>query len=152
VFPEELSKRNDCFYVAHLLYPKRIPYSTRNLVMITYQRVLNHESGKFPKEYFSGAEGQLRACICLQYLLIEHLSFTSIEEIYYYFSTTKAMSMLRQFRLATVCSELYESPLDFLHNALPSSQKNELYYQFYRFQSALKNEKLKSIVGRIIGN
>ena len=38
VFPEELSKRNDCFYVAHLLYPKRIPYNMRNLVVITYKR------------------------------------------------------------------------------------------------------------------
>lgn len=152
IFPEELSKRKDCFYIAHLLYPNVIPYNTRNLVIMSYQRVLSQENGKFSKNFFLGAEGELRACICLQYLLKEHLSFTSIEEIYYYFSTAKAMSTLRQFSLATVCSDFFDDPLEFVHSALPKKQKNELYFQFYRFESALKSQKLKTKVKRIIGD
>jgi hypothetical protein len=151
IFPEELSKRKDFFYVSHLLYPTIIPYSTKNFVIISYQRVLN-QNGKFSKDFFLGAEGELRACICLQYLLKEHLSFNSIEELYYYFSTSKAISTLRQYNLATVCSELFESPLEFVHSALPKKQKNELYFQFYRFEAALKAKKLKSSVKKIIGN
>lgn len=151
IFPEELNKRKDCFYVAHLLYPNEIPYSTKSLVTIAYQKVLSQESGKFSKNFFSGAEGELRACICLQYLLKEYLSFSSVEEIYYYFSTPKAMSTLRQYHLASVCSELFESPLEFVHNSLPNKQKNELYFQFYRFEAILKAQKLKSKIKRIIG-
>jgi hypothetical protein len=152
IFPEELNKRRDCFYVAHLLYPKVIPYNMREYVIISYKRVLSQETGKFSKSFFAGSEGELRACLCLQYLLKEYLTFSSIEEIYYYFSTSKAIASLRQYRLAGVCSELFESPLEFLHMSLPNKQKNELYYQFYHFEALLKEKKLKSKVKRIVGN
>lgn len=152
IFPEELSKKKDCFYVAHLLYPNIIPYSTRDLVIIAYQRVLNKENGKFTKNFFTGSEGELRACICLQYLLKEYLSFHSIEEIYYYFSSSKVMATLRHYRLSAVCMELFESPLEFVHCALPKMQKNELYYQFYKFEAALTEKKLKTKVKRLIGD
>lgn len=152
IFPEELNKRKDCFYVAHLLYPNEIPYNMRNFVILSYQRILEQENGKFSKNFFNGMGGELRACICLQYLLTKYITFSSIEEIYYYFSAPKALSALRQFRLAGVCTELFESPLEFVHCALPKNQKNELYFQFYRFESTLKTKKLKSKVKHIIGN
>lgn len=152
MFPDELNKQKDCFYVAHLLYPNEIPYSTRDSVIISYQKVLSQENGKFTKNFFSGSEGDLRACICLQYLLKEYLSFPSVEEIYYFFSTAKALSTLKHYRLSVVCSEYYESPLEFVHSALPETQKNELYFQYYRFEAALNAKKLKTKVKRIIGN
>ncbi|WFR59051.1 hypothetical protein QA584_08195 [Anaerocolumna sp. AGMB13025] len=151
IFPEELNKRKDCFYVAHLLYPEIIPYNMREYVIISYKKVLSQETGKFSKSFFAGSEGELRACLCLQYLLKEYFTFSSIEEIYYYFSTAKAITSLRQYRLAGVCSELFESPLEFLHTALPNKQKNELYYQFYHFEAVLKEKKLKTKVKRIVG-
>lgn len=149
-FPEELTRRKDCFYVAHLLYPNEIPYNMRHLVILSYQRVLGQENGKFSKNFFNGSGGELRACICLQYLLREYFTFSSIEEIYYYFSNSKVMSTLRQFRLAGVCMDLFDSPLEFVHCALPINQKNELYFQFYRFESVLKEKKLKSKIKHII--
>lgn len=152
IFPEELNKRKDCFYIAHLLYPDTIPYSTRDFVVVSYQKVLSKENGKFSKSFYLGVEGELRACICLQYLLQNYLSFHSIEEMYYYFSKPAAMSTLRHFRLANACQEFFDTPLDFLHNSLPRSQKNELYYQFYRFDASLREKKLKTKVKSIIGN
>lgn len=150
-FPEELNKRKDCYYVAHLLYPEAIPYDTKKVVLNSYQKILDTANGKFPKKYFLGTEGELRACICLQYVLREHLLFSSIEELYCYFSTPKAMSALRQYRLSGICNELFENPLEFVHSALPKSQKNELYYQYYRFETALREKKLDAKVKRIIG-
>lgn len=152
IFSEELNKRKDCFYIAHLLYPNEIPYNMRNFVILSYQKILDQENGRFSKNYFNGMGGELRACICLQYLLTNLITFSSIEEIYYYFSAPKAISTLRQFRLAGVCSDLFESPLEFVHCALPTNQKNELYFQFYRFEATLKAKKLKSKVKHIIGD
>lgn len=152
IFPEELNKQKDCYYVAHLLYPNEIPYSTRDSVILSYQKVLSQETGKFSKNFFSGPEGELRACICLQHLIKAYLSFSSIEEIYYYFSTAKALPTLKQYRLAAVCSEYFDSPLEFVHSALPDNQKNELYFQFYRFEAALNAKKLKTKIKRIIGS
>ncbi len=151
IFPEELNKRKDCFYVAHLLYPEEIPYNVRNVVLNSYQKILSQENSRLSKNFFLGAEGELRACICLQYVLQEYLLFTSIEEVYYFFSTPKAMRVLRQFRLSGICNDLFDSPLEFVHCALPTAQKNELYYQFYRFETALREKKLKAKVKRILG-
>lgn len=151
IFPEELNKRKDCNYVAHLLYPEVVPYNIRTVVLNSYKKILDEENGKLSKNFFLGTEGELRACICLQFILQEYLLFSSIEEIYYFFSTPNAMRSLRQYRLSGICNDLFESPLEFVHCALPAAQKNELYYHFYKFEAALREKKLKTKVKRILG-
>lgn len=151
IFPDELSKKKDFFYIGHLLYPDIISYDMRTFVIDTYRAMLN-DAIKYNKSFFTGEEGELRACLCLQYILIEHTKFSSIEEIYFYFSSKKAMAFLRKYHLSAICRLFFDSPLDYVHNSIPPKQRNELYYQFYRFDTAIKAKKLKTKLNQIINS
>ena len=60
-FPAELDKHVDLFYIAHLLYPGRIKFDKKELILRTYKEVLDQKLYKFPKEYLSGSMGVIRA-------------------------------------------------------------------------------------------
>ena len=141
-FPPELDKKNDLFYLAWMMYPETINIKKRELVLRVYEKVRNKIISKFPKGFFSEAEGELNACICLQYVINQELKFNSIQELYEMFADTETISIfLRKNKLYAPCCEFYETPLDMLHNALPESEKNELFYQFSRFREELKIAK-----------
>ena len=89
---------------------------------------------KFPKEYMKGEFGRIRAGICFQHMIQEFYSFHSIAEIYEYFSDTKrGIADLKRYRLYSVYKDLYESPLEYVHGALPEAQKNPLLYNYFKF-------------------
>ena len=77
-FPAELDIEKDLFYIAHLLYPKRINFNSRELILRTYKEVLDGILYKFPKEYLSGSMGVTRACICFQYMVQQFLPFNNV--------------------------------------------------------------------------
>lgn len=138
-FPAELTVQRDLFYIAHLLYPKKVPFNEKELILRTYKEVLNGTLYKFPKEYLSDSLGMMRACICFQYMCSQFLTFTSIEEMYEHFTKSKGTKDLKKYRLYAICTDMFEFPLDFLHESLPMKQKNEFLYKFNRFY--LKNKE-----------
>lgn len=138
-FPAELTIERDLFYIAHLLYPKRVPFDEKELILRTYKEVLGGQLYKFPKEYLSDSLGMMRACICFQYMCSKYLSFTSVEQMYAHFSTSQGTKDLKKYRLYAICVDMFELPLDFLHESLSIRQKNEFFYHYYRF--SLKNRE-----------
>lgn len=134
-FPPELDRDHDYYYLAMYLYPNVIKIDLKDLVLRTYKDVLSGRLCKFPKEYLSGTQGMMRACLCLQYMISHHLSFSSVKDMYKYFSEPSGSKILKQYRLNNICNEIFEHPIDYLHEALPAKQKDEYWYHYYRFRA-----------------
>lgn len=132
-FPAELDPNVDLFYIAHLLYPRTVQFNTKELILRTYKEVLSGKLYKFPKEYLSGNLGVTRACICFQYMVTQFLPFNNIEEMYKFFSTTNGIKALKKYRLYAICTDIFDYPIDFLHESLSDNQKDEFFYHYYKF-------------------
>ncbi|RHB42220.1 hypothetical protein DW886_17020 [Enterocloster aldenensis] len=133
-YPPELDKTKDYYYLAALIYPEIINIDIKELVLRTYKDVLDGKLCKFPKEYLSGTKGMMRASICLQYMLSQNYTFSSIKAMYKFFSEPAGSRALKKFRLSNICNEIYEHPLDYLHESLPKGQQDEYWYHFFRFK------------------
>lgn len=137
-FPPELSPQDDLFYIAKFLYPDIIKCSKKNLTLRAYERVMSGNLVKFPKKFFSDAEGELNLCICFQYAVSQHIKVQSIEELYDYFSSReKGLEFLKTYRLYNPFLDYFEYPIDLLHASLPTAQKNLLYYVNGRLKSEM---------------
>lgn len=139
-FPPELNPRKDLFYIAWQLYPNTVHYSVKDLILRVYQNLLDKKIQKYPKEFFTGTDGLLRAQVCLQYMISQHLTFRSVREMYAYFASHDCEKVLRKYRLFTVCCDLFESPLEYLHTALPKEQQQIFWYRFFQF-SKVRSEQ-----------
>ena len=146
VFPCELNKEKDFYYIAILLFPKKYKLSRKELTTQLYKKILSGEFNKFPKGYMTGQLGMIRACFCLQYLISHNLYYNNIEELYETFFSPEGNKILKKYKLTTVCNDLFGHPLDFLHTALPNEYKNEYLYHYYRYiisEKQLNRQKLK---------
>lgn len=141
VFPSELAKSRDVWYVCHLMYPEIFPNGIRENTIQMYSSLMSGHIKKFPKHVFDGNEGKIKACICLQYAINKYLSFTDIDELYDFFSQEGIMNFLKRIKLDGVCVVNYSFPIDFLHDSLPSMQKNEELYKYAR--AAVKNRSIQ---------
>lgn len=138
-FPIGLDPSEDVFYVAHFLYPDKIHYSKKALVLRIYEKVLQGALAKYPKKFFSDAEGELNLNICFQYAVAQKLSIRSIEELYEYFSDRdKGITFLKKTNLYSAFADFYEYPIDILHESLPSFQQNLLCYMNGRLKSEIQ--------------
>ena len=137
-FPPELSPEDDLFYIAKFLYPDIIKCSKKNLTLRVYERVISGDLLKYPKKFFSDAEGELNLNICFQYAVSQHMHVKSIEELYDFFADKeKGIEFLKENRLHNPFLDYYEYPIDLLHASLPTSQKNLLYYVNGRLKSEI---------------
>ena len=93
---------------------------------------------RFPKQFLAGADGLYRAKLCFHYMVTQYLTFTSIEDMYRFFSSRGGAVALRKYRLSQVCKDLFEYNVDFLHESLSEDQKDELLYHYYRFSNIYK--------------
>ncbi len=139
-YPEELNNKEDLYYIAHILYPKQIPYNIQELTLNVYKKVLNREIYTFPKKYLQGELGTVRLKICFVYMIREYFAFHTIGEIYDFFASNKGTKALLQYGLLNVSNTLFETPIDLLHESLSESQKNDFYYQYYKFKILYKKE------------
>lgn len=146
IFPRELSPRGDCFYLAKKCYPDQIHgYDQEDIWRMEYLKVLDSPYGKFPKNYFSESVGELRAKVFLMYQLETRSKFKNQEEMYMFFADTKkATTFLESVKLKTPLDLLYLSPLEYLHESLPTSQKNEFLFQYAEFFQMDKDYKDKT--------
>ena len=139
-FPAELDSKKDMFYIAHLLYPNKVKFDKKELILRTYKEVLSGKLYKFPKEYLSGSMGVIRACVCFQYMVNQFLPFNSIEEMYNFFSSTNGIKALKKYRLYAICTDIFDYPIDYLHEALSNNQKNEFFYHYYKFSTTNREQ------------
>lgn len=138
-FPPELDPKKDLFYIAWKIYPNTVHISHKDLILRVYESLLDGSIQKFPKDYFLGIKGVQRAALCFNYMLEQYLQFKSVEEMYEFFSGSAGTKALKKYKLFAICKDMFESPLEFLHTALPPSQKNDFLFNFYTFQKQLNN-------------
>lgn len=150
-FPCELDKKKDLYYVACILYPKKFKVNNVELAIICYKEILEGKRAKFPKEYLTGQLGYTRAYACLQYLLVNYLSFDSKEDMYKFFASSSGTKTLKKYKLSSACMDLFDTPLDFLHYALPENIKSDFLYNLYKFRSSEKRYKRKMREERKLG-
>jgi len=141
VFPPELEPLEDLWYLAIKLYPYKFGYNQRENINKMFRKVISGKLKKLPKDYLSDSEGELRACICLQYLITNYKQFTSYEEMYDFFASMEGKNFLKQYRLLTPCTELFDTPIDFLHASLPTKNKKVFWRDFYRLNDRFKTIK-----------
>ena len=137
-FSKELVQVRDVFHLASIVYPETRITNDNCLVILMYREALTHRNEKYPKYFFEDGKAEERACLCLRYILIsiqkKKQYFNSIKHLYEFFSNrTEAEKFFKNHKLMKA-SEMYDSPIDFLHDALQDEQKNELFYQYYRFK------------------
>ena len=141
-FPPETDPKQDLFVVISKLYPYVVSFNSNEMTILVYQRVLDGDSCKFPKDFFSGNKGVCRALLCMQYMLSQFTRFESLEAMYQTFASPEGTKLLKQYRLIAASSAIYKYPLDFLYEALPANMKNEYLYRFYRFKLT-NNEQIR---------
>lgn len=130
--PPEIEIETDLFYIAQMLYPTKIQFDFKKTCICMFKKVLNNEKQKLPKGFFTKTEGKIRGNICLQYVLDNELFFENIEEMYAFFASTAAFKVLKQYRLNSMLTSYYATPLDYLHNALSENQRNDFLYYYYK--------------------
>lgn len=132
-YPIEYDKETDYYYLAALIFASK-SLNMRERTIHTYERILSKEQTKYPKDYFVGSDGIVRAGLCLQYMINHYIMCQSINDLYYIFATERGYAYLREYKLLHACREIFETPVDFLHFVLPKTQKNEFYHMFYKFK------------------
>lgn len=131
-YPLEYDKSKDYFYLVSLVFESH-KMSFRETTIHTYEAVQSGDITKFPKSYFVGSEGIVRAGICLQYMISNHVLVSSINELYHLFSNDQGLALLKKYKLFFAFKENFETPVDFLHFSLPAKEKNNLYLYYYKF-------------------
>ena len=143
--PAELDAEVDLFYIAEAMYPQHFPVRTEERVAYTYERLRSGEIGKFPKKFFTTCMAPEFACTCLRLAIMEDVDAADTEALYKMFAnTTWAKNFLKQESLLRPCITSYDSPVAFLHAALPEEDKNEALYRFVRFAAAWKKVSPKA--------
>lgn len=137
-FPAESDREKDLYILYGKLYPSRYKSGLKEPTLTVYKRVLSGERMKFPKGYFDGIEGAYRSLICFQYMITQLKPFNNSEEMYKYFASNRGTAALRKYKLAIVCNTIYETPIDYLHAALPQAHKNLYLYNYYKFNIMYK--------------
>lgn len=132
--PPELDRTRDLEYVAWHLYPETKNCNHRDLAIKVYHRLINGEISRFPKGYFDGTiKGWFRARCAFQCMLIEFMPpFENLDSLYAYFASAKGRDAIKKYKLLVPLRELYENPLDYLHDSLPPSQKDDELYKKYQ--------------------
>ena len=142
IYPPEAERGVDTYPIIAKLYPGRFKETMPDVVRRVYGRVLTGERDKFPKDFFMGNEGRNKALLCLQYALNQMAPFTSVQEIYKAFTATSGSALLREWKLYAVSSKLFETPLDYLHEALPMAYKSEFWYHYYKFTMKARRKRM----------
>lgn len=137
-FPVESDKEKDLFILIDKLYPKRNKSALKDPTLAIYNKILSGERSKFPKGYFDGVEGMFRALLCFQHMISLMEPFESADDIYDHFAHGKGIVTLKKYKLNVVSNSLYETPVDYLHAALPKEHRDEFLYHMHKFNLTYK--------------
>lgn len=149
-FPPELKKdvNKNILYILSKIYPDKIKMSFIDITLKVYEDFINKTTNKLPRDFFTGtADGRNRACVCLLYIISRRYAYKSVKQLYEMFADKEIDSILKSYKLSSVCKENYMNPLEFLHDALPTHLKDDLYFNYYLFEERLKNKDKNTIEG-----
>ena len=135
--PLEYKKSNEYTYLIGLAFKSKNS-TVREHTIYTFSKVVglgvrkSEGISNFPKDFFSGTQGKIRAGICLQYLISRVASSKTIHDLYYMFSDTEGWELLDKYMLLRPCKDFFVTPVDYLHFALPDKNKDDLFHAYYR--------------------
>lgn len=137
-FPAESDREKDFYILLEKLYPHKHKAGLKGPTLTVYQRLLSGERSKFPKGYFDGMQGMYRSLICFQYMITLLKPFDDVGDMYKFFASNRGTATLKKYKLNIVCNTIYETPIDYLHAALPSEHKDLYLFNMYKFNLMYK--------------
>ena len=138
-FPPGLTKKEKSKYLAHCCYPNEVGFNKQRLIVKTYEGVLEKQQ-KWEKKYFTGEDGLVRACICMQYAINKYLYSYNIAQLYDFFSdSNRAIDFFSKIKLKKVYEALFDLPIDFFHYSLIKEQRDDFLYYYYKFRYYYNN-------------
>lgn len=144
-FPPEFDPMIDCFYIVAKVYPDKFKISEKKQTEIVYKRVMNDEVSRYPKFFFEGRDGMMRALFCLRYALKEYGDFRNADEMYRHFAL-HGTDFLKKCKLYDAYAINFEGkPIDFLHNCFNKYDRDafDFIYNKYRYMSEYNEVKKK---------
>lgn len=143
-FPPEFSPTIDCFYIVAKAYPEKFKVDEAKQTKIVYNRVLNGDFSRFPKGFFEGRDGYLRALFCLQYAIKEFGTFKTADEMYRHFAF-HGMDFLRKYRLVEAYKINFNThPVHFLNDCMNKYSKYEYSFLYAKYSVLAEYEMLKN--------
>lgn len=135
-FPKGIEERTGTWYLAKICYPDAIKdCEVEDIWKMQYMRVRNAKKGRYLTDFFTDAEGRLKARVCMQYELVNHVRFASQEEMYDFFADTeKSMELIKEAKLKTPMEIHYANPLEYMHDSLAPEDRSEFLLMFKRFE------------------
>ena len=135
--PYECLFNNDYTWILHKLYPDQIRYDQEVHVLRIYDKILSGEKYKWPKWYFSEAEGHERAYICLRHMVNYNMHYTTPEDLFKQFADGEGLTLLNKLGLKTVVKNEFSDPVAFLYEAMFANSDQdfeniEFLYHYYR--------------------
>ena len=140
--PDEYNSVVDPKFFTHLIYPDKVSFDRTSLDIQIYKDILNGklEVGKdgvmrkksYPKRFFQDTNGYERAILCMSYALKNNGCFEDIEDVY-----RKLCDPVKHFikdNKLVLADSNFETPIDFVHDALASSQQDMFYYAYYKYR------------------
>lgn len=141
-FNPSFEYKGDFKFVLRYAFPEDIHYSLRDEAISEYNHVahINKWSGvsdeyRYPKNFFIGEDGILRAKYLLNYVIGLYLSDYSVEKLYDFFADEKkAKRWINSKKLSVPLHLTYLDPLDYFHESLSYANQNEFYYYNHRIK------------------
>lgn len=158
VVPKSVNKSKDFSYIAYLLYPDKYSQNTREQTIEIYKNLLAGKILKMPKNMFDDEKGIVKAAYCLQYLVTEHLTYNSIEDVYDQFRQPDIRSFLTEYSLWLPCECFFDDPVDYLHFSIPDKYKNKIAYDYAKrcyygnkIKASVKSRNVKNYKDYFLG-
>lgn len=147
-YPPEVNPKKEFYYVAWYLYPETVNVKPAELVIKLYMDIINNNLVKFPKGYFDGNIGYIRARLLFLTMVREFLPpFDCLERMYAFFASDKGRQCINAYKLAVPLRELYSSALDYMHDSLSDWQKDDDLYEKYSKIARVNEDDTHILVG-----
>lgn len=133
VYPPDVNRRADAWYPIHKAFPYDTVYNPERQILSVYRRVEKGEIKEFPR-YLFAAHGEWKLGVLLRDYLSRHIFITDVGPLYAMFADPcQGNRILVKARLYYAYRICYQSPLEYLHDALGDQQDTFLYgcYQYY---------------------
>lgn len=138
IFPSELDKRTDYFYLAVLLYPNKVNISEEEITIRIFEDVMQGRMKRFPKNFFVGTKGNDKLALCLKHLLEVTSAFDDVTDIYKFINSKDGVRLLIDNKLYKYIIANFVTVNNAITYALPQTQSNELLSNYYNIKELIQ--------------
>lgn len=145
-YPKDLNKSRDYTWMIHKAFPNDTIYDQRDNVLKLYARVKSGEIQRFPKRTFRGENGTEKLRILLKYFIENNIANTDNESLYKLFAdNAKIHVMLHDAQLYYAYKDKFDSPLEYLHEAL-EEDGDPFLYKYYQYLASIEDVKEEELI------